>query len=345
MRILANQKTRHLFCWILLLITLSYSFSIVVVGLQWNGAVLYLFTSAICMGSLILTVLYLYFREQDQMIEHAVMQILESLSGNQNARIDCDDEGELYRLFHEINSLVAILNTHIENEKNTKYFLKDTISNISHQLKTPLTTLNIYNGLLQEEAQNSPAIQEFIHLSEQELDRIESLVQTLLKIAKLDSGTMVLEKTVENLSDMMDCIEQHFSYQAKQEKKQLILCRNDSVMLSCDRVWLIEAISNLVKNAFDHTKAGNTISIEWKTFASIVQITIKDNGSGIHAEDIPHIFKRFYRSRFSKDTQGIGLGLPLVKMIVEAHNGTIEVDSEWGVGTTFVMNFLIPTKL
>ena len=242
MRILANQKTRHLFCWILLLITLSSSFSIVVVGLQWNGAVLYLFTSAICMGSLILTVLYLYFREQEQMIEHAVMQILESLSGNQNARIDCDDEGELYRLFHEINSLVAILNTHIENEKNTKYFLKDTISNISHQLKTPLTTLNIYNGLLQEEAQNSPAIQEFIHLSEQELDRIESLVQTLLKIAKLDSGTMVLEKTVENLSDMMDCIEQHFSYQAKQEKKQLILCRNDSVMLSCDRVWLISAI-------------------------------------------------------------------------------------------------------
>ena len=149
MRILANQKTRHLFCWILLLITLSSSFSIVVVGLQWNGAVLYLFTSAICMGSLILTVLYLYFREQEQMIEHAVMQILESLSGNQNARIDCDDEGELYRLFHEINSLVAILNTHIENEKNTKYFLKDTISNISHQLKTPLTTLNIYNGLLQ----------------------------------------------------------------------------------------------------------------------------------------------------------------------------------------------------
>ena len=77
----------------------------------------------------------------------------------------------------------------------------------------------------------------------------------------------------------------------------------------------------------------------------MVQIIIKDNGSGIHPEDLHHIFKRFYRSRFSKDKQGIGLGLPLTKMIVEAHNGTIEVDSELGAGTTFILNFLIPTKL
>lgn len=88
----------------------------------------------------------------------------------------------------------------------------------------------------------------------------------------------------------------------------------------------------------------NTI-IEWKTSASMVQIRITDNGSGIHPEDLHHIFKRFYRSRFSKDKQGIGLGLPLAKMIVEAHNGTIEADSTLGVGTTFTLNFLNPTKL
>lgn len=78
---------------------------------------------------------------------------------------------------------------------------------------------------------------------------------------------------------------------------------------------------------------------------SMVQIVVKDDGSGIHPEDLPHIFKRFYRSRFSKDTQGVGLGLPLAKAIIEAHSGTIEVDSELGVGTTFTINFLIPTKL
>ena len=85
--------------------------------------------------------------------------------------------------------------------------------------------------------------------------------------------------------------------------------------------------------------------MEWWVSASIVQITIKDNGSGIYPEDLHHIFKRFYRSRYSKDTQGIGLGLPLAKAIVEAHNGTIEVDSVLGRGTSFTMNFLIPTKL
>lgn len=278
-------------------------------------------------------------------MEHAVMQIKDYISGNENARIECDDEGQLYRLFHEVNSLVSILNAHAENEEKAKKFLKDTISDISHQLKTPLAALNIYNGIMQEEAGELSTIKEFTGLSEQELDRIETLVQSLLKITKLDAGTMALEKKTENLSEMMDSIKQHFTYRAKQEQKLLCLSGDDTVVLSCDRIWLIEAISNIVKNAFDHTVAGNTISVEWKQFASVVQIVIKDNGSGIHPEDLHYIFKRFYRSRFSKDTQGIGLGLPLAKLIAEAHNGTIEVDSELGIGTVFTINFLIPTKL
>lgn len=102
---------------------------------------------------------------------------------------------------------------------------------------------------------------------------------------------------------------------------------------------------NIVKNAFDHTERGNTVHIEWRNLSSAVQIIVKDNGSGIHSEDLHHIFKRFYRSRFSKDKQGIGLGLSLAKTIVESHSGTIEVDSELGKGTIFTMNFLIPTKL
>lgn len=108
---------------------------------------------------------------------------------------------------------------------------------------------------------------------------------------------------------------------------------------------MIEAVENIVKNSFDHTEKGNFIRIEWKQSASMVQIRISDNGRGIHPEDLHHIFKRFYRSRFSKDKQGLGLGLPLAKMIVEAHNGTIEVNSELGAGTTFFLSFLNPTKL
>lgn len=345
MRILANRKTKHLFWQIALLIAGFSSISIVSVSLQWEYSVWCVLVSAILMGVFIVAALYLYFRKQDQIIENAVTQIREYLSGNQDARIDCDEEGELYRLFHEVNSLAAILNAHAENEGRAKYFLKDTISNISHQLKTPLAALNIYNGLLQEESKDFPEIKEFTDLSEQELDRMEALVQNLLKMAKLDSGTIVLEKTMENLSEMMDCVQRNFTYQAQQEEKKLIFCGDDTVTLLCDRIWLMEAVSNLVKNAFAHTKAGDIISIQWKQFASIVQLVVQNNGSGIHPEDLPHVFKRFYRSRFSKDTQGVGLGLPLTKAIVEAHSGTIEIDSDLGRGTTFTINFLIPTKL
>jgi len=147
------------------------------------------------------------------------------------------------------------------------------------------------------------------------------------------------------VADMMNDIELHFAYRAKQEQKEIVLSGAENISLLCDCDWVIEAIDNIVKNALDHTQKGDSIHIEWKQFMTVVQIIVKDNGSGIHPEDLHHIFKRFYRSRFSKDIPGIGLGLPLTKAIIEAHNGTVEVDSELGVGTTFVINFLIPTKL
>ena len=222
---------------------------------------------------------------------------------------------------------------------------KNTISDISHQLKTPLAALNIYNGLLQDEAEELPSIKEFATLSEQELDRIETLVQSLLKITKLDAGSIVIEKSMESVADMMQDVEQHFAYRARQEQKEILLSESEDISLLCDRDWLIEAIDNIVKNALDHTANGDTVRIEWKALSNAVQISIKDNGYGIHPEDLHHIFKRFYRSRFSKDKQGIGLGLPLAKAIIEAHSGSIEVDSELGRGTTFTMNFLISTKL
>lgn len=345
MKILINKKIKLLFSWVLLFILIFSVLSCVFIGLQLKNASIYILLCALCMSILILIAGYIYFKEQNKIMENAITQIKEYISGNQNICIECDNEGELYRLFHEINSLVSILNAHAKKEEKAKKFLKNTISDISHQLKTPLAALNIYNGIIQQETNNLPTIKEFIVLSEQELDRIEILVQNLLKIAKFDAGTIMIEKAIENISEMMGCIERHFLYRAKQEEKKIYLSGDDKVTLLCDRNWLIEAISNIVKNAFEHTQKGDVISIEWKQFGSIVQVIIKDNGRGIHPEDLYYIFKRFYRSRFSKDTQGIGLGLPLAKSIVEAHRGTIKVSSELGRGTIFTIDFLIPTKL
>ena len=345
MKIFANKEIKKLFLSVSVIWVVSLLLIQGFLWLRYQQFSLFLLLVSVLAGTSILAVCCSYFRKQNQIMEQAVSQINAYLDGNRNARIECDYEGELYRLFHSVNSLAAVLNAHADNELREKEFLKNTISDISHQLKTPLAALNIYNGLLQDGDMELSAVKEFADLSEQELDRIETLVQNLLKITKLDAGAIVLEKTTENVADMMRDIELHFAYRARQEKKEIILSGSDHLSLFCDRDWLNEAIDNIVKNAFDHTESGATIRVAWKELPSGVQIVITDNGCGIHPEDIHHIFKRFYRSRFSKDKQGIGLGLPLAKAIVEAHNGTIEVDSELGIGTTFTMNFLIPTKL
>lgn len=345
MKIFANKEIKKLFLSVSVIWVVSLLLIQGFLWLRYQQFSLFLLLVSVLAGTSILAVCCSYFRKQNQIMEQAVSQINAYLDGNRNARIECDYEGELYRLFHSVNSLAAVLNAHADNELREKEFLKNTISDISHQLKTPLAALNIYNGLLQDEDIEVSSVKEFADLSEQELDRIETLVQSLLKITRLDAGAIVLEKTAENVADMMRDIELHFAYRARQEKKEIILSGSDYLSLFCDRDWLNEAIDNIVKNAFDHTESGATIRVAWKELPSGVQIVIKDNGCGIHPEDIHHIFKRFYRSRFSKDKQGIGLGLPLAKAIVEAHNGTIEVDSELGIGTTFTMNFLIPTKL
>ena len=345
MKIFAKKKIKKLFLSVSVIWVVSLLLIQGFLWLRYQQFSLFLLLVSVLAGTSILAVCCSYFRKQNQIMEQAVSQINAYLDGNRNARIECDYEGELYRLFHSVNSLAAVLNAHADNELREKEFLKNTISDISHQLKTPLAALNIYNGLLQDEDIEVSSVKEFADLSEQELDRIETLVQSLLKITRLDAGAIVLEKPTENVADMMRDIELHFAYRARQEKKEIILSGSDHLSLFCDRDWLNEAIDNIVKNAFDHTESGATIRVAWKELPSGVQIVITDNGCGIHPEDIHHIFKRFYRSRFSKDKQGIGLGLPLAKAIVEAHNGTIEVDSELGIGTTFTMNFLIPTKL
>jgi len=339
MKILTNKKIKSLFC-IILFCVLAFAFiSALLIFFNAENSDVLIFAAAMSAFAAILIDLYRYFMEQTKIIEQAEVQITEYIAGNQNARIECDEEGELYKLFHKVNSLVSILNTHAEKEMSSKEFLKNTISDISHQLKTPLAAMNIYNGIMQNEA-SSPEIQEFTLLTEQELDRIETLVQNLLKITKLDAGTISIDKKSENVSEMMKEIKKHFIFHAQQEGKQIELTGDNNISLMCDRNWLIQAIDNIVKNALDHTAQGGKIQIEYKQLPSVVRIIIKDNGSGIHPEDLHHIFKRFYRSRFSKDTQGIGLGLSLAKTIIEEHNGNIEVDSELGIGTTFTLSFL-----
>ena len=197
MKIFANKEIKKLF---LAVSVIWVAFLLLTQGFLWlcyQRFSLFLLLVFVLSGGAILAVGCSYFKKQNQVMEQAVSQINAYLDGDHNARIECDDEGELYRLFHTVNSLAAVLNAHADNELREKEFLKNTISDISHQLKTPLAALNIYNGLLQDGDMELSAVKEFADLSEQELDRIETLVQNLLKITKLDAGAIVLEKATE----------------------------------------------------------------------------------------------------------------------------------------------------
>lgn len=343
MKILANRDIKQLFCRIA---GICLFFWLLTEGIVWHvchqiwliGGIAVLFA---LMFGLIAGTCWAYFSRQNRLMEEAAAKVQAFLDGDTDVRIACDEEGEIYRLFYVVNTLAAGLNAQLSKKNQEKEFLKDTISDISHQLKTPLAALNIYNGLMQDGTENMADIQTFAALSEKELDRMEMLVQNLLKITKLDVGSIVFERHMESVSEMMEESREHFRYRAKQEQKHLIYSGDEDVRLLCDRSWLMEAIDNLVKNALDHTKEEDTVSVTWQQFSSVVQIRVMDNGSGIHPEDLYHIFKRFYRSRFSKDTQGLGLGLSLAKSIIEAHGGTIEVDSTLGQGTSFTINFII----
>ena len=283
--------------------------------------------------------LFLYLRRQHKAFSNAENTIRQFLDGNTTSRIECSQAGDWYSLFHAINEMATILSAHAENQRQTKEFLQDIISDVSHQIKTPLSALKMYHEIIESHKDDATTVSSFTEKSQREIKRMEDVIYTLLKLARLDAGIIQMEKTPENLSVLMQDVLERFETWAEREHKTITLSGKEDVVLSCDALWVSEAIGNIVKNALEHTEDGGHIGVKWSQSPLMTQIEIADDGKGIHPEDLYNIFKRFYRSRFSSDVHGIGLGLPLAKSIVEAHGGTISVTSSLGAGTTFTLNF------
>ena len=283
--------------------------------------------------------LFLYLRRQHKAFSNAENTIRQFLDGNTTSRIECSQAGDWYSLFHAINEMATILSAHAENQRQTKEFLQDIISDVSHQIKTPLSALKMYHEIIESHKNDAATVSSFTEKSQREIKRMEDVIYTLLKLARLDAGIIQMEKAPENLSVLMQDVLERFETWAEREHKTITLSGKENVVLSCDALWVSEAIGNIVKNALEHTENGGHIEVKWSQSPLMTQIEISDDGKGILPEDLYNIFKRFYRSRFSSDVHGIGLGLPLAKSIVEAHGGTISVTSSLGAGTTFTLNF------
>ena len=304
-----------------------------------NQTVLSIFVLLVFLFGAIYLSLFLYLQRQHKAFGNAENTIRQFLDGNTTSRIECSQAGDWYSLFHAINEMATILSAHAENQRQTKEFLQDIISDVSHQIKTPLSALKMYHEIIESHKDDAATVSSFTEKSQREIKRMEDVIYTLLKLARLDAGIIQMEKTPENLSVLMQDVLEHFETWAKREQKTIMLSGKEDVILSCDALWVSEAIGNIIKNALEHTENGGHIGVKWSQSPLMTQIEISDDGKGIHPEDLYNIFKRFYRSRFSSDVHGIGLGLPLAKSIVEAHGGTISVTSSLGAGTTFTLNF------
>lgn len=262
------------------------------------------------------------------------------IHGDYSHHLPQDSEGEIFHLFASIEQLATMLQAKNESEHKTKEFLKNTISDISHQLKTPLAALEMYQEIMEAEPDNAEMVKEFSKKIGTALKRMEQLILSMLKITRLDTGNIIFEKQSCPVKELIKNAISELGTRAAQEEKQLIIKGTPNLTIICDMDWTSEAIGNLVKNALDHTEAGGTIRITWKSTPTMLRILVSDNGSGIAPEGIHHIFKRFYRSKFFLNTPGIGLGLPLAKSIIEGQGGFISVQSVLHEGTTFSVSFL-----
>ena len=283
-----------------------------------------------------------FFSARERLYDQAVRIVEQFMNGDFTEHLPRMEEGCLYRLFGRIDGLANALSVGNEEAVRAKNFLKDTISDISHQLKTPLSALVMYNEILESEiesdVENKETLLAFTEKTAAALTRIEELIQALLKVTRLDAGAVVFEKQDYLLADVVSRAVEELWVRAEEEEKEIVLEGADQMQVYCDLQWTSEAIGNLVKNALDYTDSGGKVLVSWEKHPEMTRLSVSDNGKGIEEEDLYHIFKRFYRSAKGKRTgQGVGLGLPLVKSIVEGQGGTLSVQSRIGEGTVFTM--------
>ena len=295
---------------------------------------LFLWTLLLFLG----TMLFLYRRER--LYRKSENIIKDYIDGNYTVHLPQSNEGNIYQLLASVDQLATMLQAENDTEQKTKEFLKNTISDISHQLKTPLSALMMYQEIIENEPDNPETVKEFSFKIGTALKRIEQLIQSMLKITRMDAGSIYFEKSNYSISNILNHAINELTTRADNEKKEIVIDGDLEQMLYCDIEWTGEAVGNIVKNALDHTDAGGKITISWERTPAMIRIFITDNGHGIAGEDIHHIFKRFYRSKNTSNSQGIGLGLPLAKAIVEGQGGILSVQSERLQGTTFTLSFL-----
>lgn len=281
----------------------------------------------------------LFLRKRERSYEEAERIVTGYAKERFGEHLPTGETGAVYQLFGRVEQLALSLQAKSEAERKSKEFLRDMISDISHQLKTPLAALIMYMEIMEEEADREETVRKFTGKSMRSLERMEQLILSLLKMARLDTGSIVFEKRQCCAAQLAAQAVSELSERAAREGKTILKEGKTEELFCCDPAWTKEALGNLVKNALDHTETGGTIRVAWQRSPALMRFSVEDDGCGILPDDIHHIFKRFYRSRQADDRQGVGLGLSLAKRIVEEQGGSLSVKSVPGEGSLFLMSF------
>lgn len=256
--------------------------------------------------------------------------------GIYNMNIDDNTEGELSILKNNLYKVITLLQSQNEYLKNDKLYLADSIADISHQLKTPLTSMMVMCELLENE-ENPDKRQEFVAVINNQLSKMKWLITNILKISKLDADATEFKREEVSISKVLDDSLKPFALTAELKNVAIQNGANDFVF-NGDESWTVEAVSNIVKNCLEHTNDGGKIIIASDSTNLYNKLTISDNGCGIAKEDLPHIFERFYHGKnSSKDS--VGIGLALAKTVFEKENASVSVESEQGRGSVFEIRF------
>ncbi len=300
--------------------------------IEWAAGVLML-----CASALFVMICCLYLHNRNQKIRHMTAEIDKVLHNADHICISDGDEGELSVLQSEIVKMTQRIREQNHSLKREKEHLADSLADIAHQLRTPLTSVNMVLTFL-ETADDINERRALLREADSLLRRMDSLLTVLLKLARLDAG--VIELKIEQ-TDLQSVIENALlPLEIPMELLGVDVRKNiqKNVSVMADGIWLSEALQNILKNCMDSAGENGTIEIDCEDTLLYTLITIHDSGNGFRSEDIPYLFERFYRGKHSKST-GFGIGLALSKTIIDRHGGIVAAGNHPAGGALFTIKF------
>ena len=294
----------------------------------------------IIFGTVSLGIYLIYVITQEKKIAEINEYIKQINNKNYILKIEENDNGELSKLRNELYKTTVLLKETAEISEKEKENLSTAIADISHQLKTPLTSIRIMLDNIQDDPDMEKEVREdFLMEISKQIDWISSLVISLLKIAKSDAGTIKMENEEIHVQKLIDAVIGNLAILIELKEIEIITKIDEKAVFLADYKWQQEALTNILKNAIEHSNQKSKIYIEVENTSVFLKIKIRDEGQGISKFDQKHIFERFYKAKNSSENS-IGIGLALAKTIIEKNNGYVKVDSEVGKGTTFEIKYL-----